>query len=156
MAVTDLQFSDGTRVRLSVGAPWWSWFWLGFIYQPSTGTVTVTRTTTQRVCHWWCLWLCCDNETVEASTNVESILIEARGFTSNAAGSQVTPQGQAQCSNCSSLTHYVQNFGFPAPPWAGGGGFQGIGFRATVRHGKEVLVLHDHWGSAGTMPADFL
>lgn len=155
-APVDTTFGDGTRAHLDVGAPWWSWIWGGLIYQPARGTVTAVKATTTRVCHWWCLWLCCSEKRVDNPSPVDRIVIEALGYTRNPAGDQVTQQGSATCNNCSFLSHYVHNIGFPVPPWGGGGGFQGIGFRATITHRGEVKVLHDHWGSAGTMPADFL
>jgi hypothetical protein len=138
MAPTDGDFQDGTHVHLDVGAPWWSWLWLGLIYQPAHASVS-------------------------ASSPVESVVIDTMGFSGTGALAQVTPQGQSRCTNCRGTEHYVQNFGFPLPPWLGGGGFQGVGFRATVGHGSQVIVLHDHWGSKGDtqvtgvqLPADFV
>jgi biotin carboxylase len=32
---------------------------------------------------------------------------------------------------------------------------RGVGFRATVRHGGEERVLHDHWGDGYAFPPDF-
>ncbi len=147
-------FSDGTRATLSVGAPWWSWLWLGLVYQPATGHVTVRKQREETVRHWYCLWLCTSTELVWADEPA-SIVIEAKGFTPNAAGSQVTDQGRSACDRCASLTHYVHNLGFPVPPWGGGGGFQGIGFRASITHGNESTVLSGHWGDAGALPPDF-
>jgi hypothetical protein len=146
-------FRDGTRAELSVSAPWWSWLWLGLIYQPAEGHVSVRKERVQTVRQWWCLWLCTSEERVWVDEPA-SITIEAKGYT-NVAAQQVTDQGIASCGRCSSLSHFVHNLGFPLPPFAGGGGFQGVGFRATVRHGDESVVLSGHWGDRGTLPPDF-
>jgi len=159
MPLTSVTFSDGTIANLDVGAPWWSWFWLGLIYQPARGTVTVFKNVQEQVHPWWCLWLCTETETVQQPANA-TIRVDAMGYTSNSSGEQTTDQGEDSCESCSSVTHYVHNFGFPLPPWAGGGGFQGIGFRGAVGHGT-TLFLHNHWGTdktklgAPAFPADF-
>ena len=147
-------FSDGTRAELSVRAPWWSWLWLGLIYQPAKGHVSVRKERVETVRNWWCLWLCKSKRRVWAEEPA-SITIEAKGFSSNAAGTLVTDLGRTSCDSCADLSHFVHNFGFPVPPWAGGGGFQGIGFRVTIRYGSESIVLSGHWGNRGTLPADF-
>jgi hypothetical protein len=137
MAVRDARFADGTTVHLSVSPPWWSWLYLGLVYQPTEGSVSASR-------------------------NLDSIVLEAMGLSITGPLAQVTPQGSQSCTNCFNLSHYFHNFGFPAPPWLGGGGFSGVGFRATVSKGNETKVLHDHWGSEGDttgtgfrLPADF-
>jgi hypothetical protein len=137
MAVQDATFSDGTTAHLSVSPPWWSWLYLGLIYQPTEGSVSASR-------------------------ELDSITLEAMGISITGSLAQVTPQGEQTCTRCRGVSHYVHNFGFPAPPWLGGGGFTGVGFRATVRKGAEVKVLHDHWGSEGDtintgihLPPDF-
>lgn len=161
VAITDGTFPDGTMAHFDVGAPWWSWLWLGLIYQPARGKINVFTNVQKPVREWWCLWLCKETQTVQQPVNAVSLTVDALGLTVNPAGEQVTNQGEDFCGSCSSVTHYVHNFGFPAPPWAGGGGFKGIGFRGSAIHAESRVVLHDHWGTdkttlgAPAFPPDF-
>lgn len=156
MAVRDADLPDGIHAHLSVGAPWWSWSWFGLVYQPVRGRVTTTRKERREVRKWYCVWLCTVTETVDVAANVESLVLEGKAFSSvDATLETLTNFGPTQCSSCSSRTIYAHNFGFPLPPWLGGG-YKGVGFRAEAEHHGEREVLHDHWGSAGPMPADFL
>jgi hypothetical protein len=158
-AVRTLTLQDGTIVHLDVSAPVWSWFYGGLIYQPTKSSLTAYKNVRQRVSQWWCVYLCTRSETVKQPVKVSALTLEALGYTGNAAGDQVTDQGRSACSSCSSITHYVHNFGLL--PWAGAGGFLGIGFRGTVYYQGQTLVLHDHWGTdrtpngAPAFPADF-
>jgi hypothetical protein len=121
---TRATFPDGSTANLSVGPPWWSWLWLGLIYQPGKGTVT-------------------------ASAPLSAVSINALGLAITPPNlAQVVNLGEQHCTNCTSLDLYIHNFGFPLPPWLGGGGFRGIGYRAIVTRGGHSAVLHDHWGTA--------
>ncbi len=151
MAQATFTFQDGTKATLKVSAPWWSWIWLGILWQPARGTVTTTIKQKKKVKQWWCIWFCSKTEAVEVEKKVSSIKIEAKGTNNN----QVADQGSSQCTNCSEESHSVHLFGFPVPPWLGGAAFQGIGFRATVSHAGKMAILHDHWGKSGGLPADF-
>jgi hypothetical protein len=156
MAVTSANLPDGIRARLSVRAPWWSWLWLGFVYQPVRGLLQTTRQERREVRKWYCVWLCTVTQTVDVPANTDRLVLEGRAFSSvGATLEQLQVIGPTECSDCSSRTLYAHNFGFPLPPWLGGG-FKGVGFRAQVNHRGSEAILHDHWGSAGPMPADFL
>jgi hypothetical protein len=160
-AVTSGTFGDGTMATFSVGAPWWSWFWLGLFYQPARGQLDVFKNVQVQRHKWWCLWLCTETVTESRGVNADALTIRALGFSGVPAGEQDVDAGFEACTNCSSLTHYVHNFGFPAPPWAGGGGFKGIGFRGSATYKGPTLILHDHWGTdktqlgAPAFPPDF-
>ena len=156
MAIRSVSLPDSITARLSVHAPWWSWLWLGLIYQPARGRVECTRPERREVRKWYCVWLCTVTQTVNVPANIDRITLEGMGYTGNEAGDTLSPIGPADCSSCASRQLYAHNFGFPVPPWLGGGGFQGVGFRGTVVHRGRREVLHDHWGSAGTLPPDFL
>lgn len=156
MAVRDADLPDGVHAHLSVGAPWWSWTWLGLVYQPVRAGVATTRKERRSVRKWYCVWLCTVTEMVNVAANVDSLEVEGRAFSSaDATLETLTTLGPTSCTTCSSRTLSAHNFGFPLPPWLGGG-YKGVGFRARVRHRGTEAVLHDHWGSAGPMPADFL
>ena len=125
VSVTRAAFPDGTLVELSVAAPWWSWLWLGLVYQPGQASVS-------------------------ASAPLTNITIRALGLAVTSPNlAQVVDLGHQECNACSSLTMLVHNFGFPFPPWLGGGGFRGIGYNVTAARGGRSVVLHDHWGSTG-------
>jgi hypothetical protein len=124
MSVPRATLGDGTVVTLSVGPPWWSWLWLGLLYQPGKGSVSATAP-------------------------LSAITINALGLAVTSPNlAQVVDLGHQECSNCVNLDLYVHNFGFPLPPWLGGGGFRGIGYRAFVERSGHSAVLHDHWGSS--------
>ncbi len=160
MATSDT-FANGKKIKLTVGAPWWSWLWGGLIYQPGEGTVKATKKETRTVRQWWCFWLCSSEETVTVEARVDRIVIEALGASDNPAGELLTDLGNTRCTNCRSLTHTSHQFGFPLPPWLGSG-FKGVGYRATVEENGEVITLSRHWSSVGgdsfarlTLPDDF-
>lgn len=155
MARLSASLPDSITARLSVRAPWWSWLWLGLIYQPARGRVECTRAERREVRKWYCVWLCTVTQTVNVPAKVDSITLEAMGYTRNEAGDSLGALGATECRECSSRQLYAHNFGFPVPPWLGGGGFQGVGFRGAVAHLGQTEVLHDHWGSTGTLPSDF-
>jgi hypothetical protein len=82
MPVADADLPDGIYAHLSVGAPWWSWTWLGLVYQPVRGKVTTTRKERREVRKWYCVWLCTVTQTVDVAANVEAIELEGKGFSS--------------------------------------------------------------------------
>lgn len=124
---------DGVFVKLSVSPAWWSWFWLGLVYQPLRAKVTIRRNRKPRY---------------KRSGN---IVIHAIGWTNM---DNLQDMGTKSCNNSSSCTMYVHNIGFPAPPWLGGGALDGVGFRATVTRSNQTVVLHCHWGDGGMLPDD--
>jgi hypothetical protein len=155
MAVLNATFADGTKVSLSVAPVWWQWLYLGLVYNRVDATARAIKPTRVTSRPWWCFWCRPRTTTEDRSSPVDTIIIEAMGFTSNPALQQVTDQGAADCGVCSELVHSVHNIGFPVPPWAGGGGFQGVGFRASVTHRGEMKVLSGAIGQSGAFPNDF-
>ena len=146
-------FEDGTRVQLSVRTSWWAWITLS-IYHPIDARVTVRkRGRARRRGGWRCLWLC-HHEVDTWVDETAFISIDAMGF-STTAGTTTMNLGTRSCEDCATLTFRVHNTGFPVPPIAGGGGFQGIGFRAEIRHASESATLSGHWRDGSAFPPDF-
>ena len=132
-------FPGNVTVRLEVGPPWWSWLWLGLLYQPGNGIVKARRRL---------------NNGSVVPFNVDFIVIESMGASSNPAGQILFDLGDASCSICNELTHWSNNFGFPIPPWLEGG-FKAVGYRATITHAGQTRTLSRHWSRAVGSPTGF-
>jgi len=142
------------KVELAIKPPWWSWLWGGLVYQPLHATVSVFEEVKKEKRRWYCLWFCKTTVTVRESRRAR-INIHALGVPSDIVpGSPPTDLGNKSCENCSSKTFVVHQIGFPVPPWAGGGGWKGVGFRSNIAGNNNTLALQCHWGNSDFLPAD--
>lgn len=144
-------------VDLELSRPGWSWLYGGLIYQPLVAHLRGYQEVRKKVRKWYGLWLYRKTETVREERDLAELGIHALGVPSNIVpGTAPADLGTRRSIRCSHLTFTVKQIGFPVPPWAGGGGWKGLGFRAFAFDGQRTVALSDHWGSSDFLPEDHL